>query len=350
MLPLSPFNDRYLRFADSLYGKDGRLMPRLQVLLFSLLTCTGAAAFLTACGPSEPITFQGYIEGEYLYLAAPQGGYLQSLDAPRGSRVAKDQLVFVVAADPDRQALAEAEARAQAALENVKNLQQPRRRTEIAALTADLQAAEANQRLARSNLQRREVLARKQFVSKAELDDARSANEQAIAQVEAIKRQIETYRATFGRQDEVRSAEADYKAALAVVAEKLWAVEHKTAAAPAAGEISDTYYRPGEWVAAGEPVASLLPDTRRRLRFYVPETAIAKLKTGQIIEATCDGCSEPIRGTIDFIAPQAEYTPPVIYSRSIREKLVFRVEAAAPPARAADLRPGLPIDVHLVEP
>ena len=83
--------------------------------------------------------------------------------------------------------------------------------------------------------------------------------------------------------------------------------------------------------AAGAPVASLLPDARRRLRFFVPETAIATLKPGQKVEARCDGCTAPIRGAIDFIAPQAEYTPPVIYSRGSREKLVFRVEAAAAP-------------------
>ena len=94
---------------------------------------------------------------------------------------------------------------------------------------------------------------------------------------------------------------------------------------------------------------ALLPDARRRLRFFVPETAIATLKPGQKVEARCDGCAAPIRATIDFIAPQAEYTPPVIYSRGSREKLVFRVEAAAAPEQAATLRPGLPVDVRLLE-
>jgi HlyD family secretion protein len=83
------------------------------------------------------------------------------------------------------------------------------------------------------------------------------------------------------------------------------------------------------------------------MRFYVPETELARLQPGQAVEAGCDGCVQPIRGTIDFIAPQAEYTPPVIYSRGSREKLVFRVEAAPLPGQAASLRPGLPIDVRI---
>jgi HlyD family secretion protein len=113
--------------------------------------------------------------------------------------------------------------------------------------------------------------------------------------------------------------------------------------------VADTYYRPGEWVPAGAPVASLLPDARRRLRFYVPETMVAGLAPGQPVVATCDGCAAPIRATIDFIAPQAEYTPPVIYSTGSREKLVFRVEAAPAAEQAAALRPGLPVDVRPAE-
>ena len=325
-------------------------MQRPRVLLTYLLVLSVFAVLSTGCSRSAPASYQGYIEGEYIYLAAPQGGYLQSLDAPRGSRVIKGQRVFAIAGDPDTQALAEAEARVEAAMEKVNNLQKPRRRSEIAALQADLSAAEANKRLTRAQLRRREELTHKQFVSQAELDDARSAYDQAAAQVDAAKQNLATYRATFGRQDEVRGAEAEYSAALAAAAEKRWAVQRKTVLAPANGEVADTYYRPGEWVAAGDPVASLLPDTRRRLRFYVPEKALAKFTPGQIVEATCDGCSKPIRGSIDFIAPEAEYTPPVIYSRDTREKLVFRVEAAAPPEQAATLRPGLPIDVRLAGP
>lgn len=306
-----------------------------------------SATLLAACGKDAPPSYPGYVEGEYLYLAAPQAGYLKSLDAPRGSRVAAGQPLFAIAADPDAQALAEAEARAGSAREKVENLKAPRRPPEIATLEANLQAAQAALRLARTRLQQQEALARAQFVAQAALDEARSAFEQAAAQVEAARQQLASYRVTLGRQAEVRGAEADLQAAAALADQKRWAVERKAVAAPAAGEVAETYYRPGEWVAAGAAVASLLPDTRRRLRFFVPETALAGLRPGQAVEAGCDGCAAPIRATIDFIAPQAEYTPPVIYSRGSREKLVFRVEAAPAAEQAAGLRPGLPVDVRL---
>jgi len=313
------------------------------------LALAALVTLLAACGKDAPPSYQGYVEGEYLYLAAPQAGYLKSLDAPRGSRVAAGQPLFAIAADPDVQALDEAEARAGSAREKVENLKEPHRPPEIATLEANLLAAQAALRLARTRLQQQEALARAKFVSQAALDEARSAFEQASAQVEAARQQLLSYRITLGRQAEVRGAEADLQAAAALAAQKRWAVERKAVAAPAAGEVAETYYRPGEWVAAGAAVASLLPDTRRRLRFFVPETALAGLRPGQAVEAGCDGCAAPIRATIDFIAPQAEYTPPVIYSRGSREKLVFRVEAAPAAEQAASLRPGLPVDVRLAE-
>ena len=51
---------------------------------------------------------------------------------------------------------------------------------------------------------------------------------------------------------------------------------------------------------------------------------------------------------ISYISRQAEYTPPVIYSRETRARLVFRLEAAVDDADAARLRPGLPLDVVIV--
>lgn len=320
-----------------------------QIFRVQLLPVVVLAALTAGCSKESASGYQGYIEGEYLYLAAPQAGYLKSLDATRGSRVSAGQTVFAVATDPDAQALAEAEAKAGSAREKVENLKEPRRAPEIAALEANLQAALANQRLAQTRLRQQESLAKAKYVSQAALDEARSAFDQASAQVEANRQQLATYRSTLGRQSEVRGAEADLQAATALAEQKRWVVDRKAVNAPTAGEVTETYYRPGEWVPAGAAVASVLPDARRRLRFYVPETDLAAMKPGLKIEAGCDGCAKPIRATVDFVAAQAEYTPPVIYSRGSREKLVFRVEAAPDAEQAASLRPGLPVDVRRAE-
>lgn len=302
---------------------------------------------LGACSDPAPVGFQGYVEGDYLYLAAPQAGYLSTLDAERGSRVDSGQALFAIASDPDSEALAEAQSRAEAARQSVENLKSPRRTPEIAALEAELRAARASLALADAGLTRQQALAKRNFVSANTLDEARSARDAASAQVEAARQHLATYRSSLGREAEVLGAQAQVQAADAQVAQKRWAVESKAVSAPAAGEVADTYYRPGEWVPAGSPVASLLPDARRRLRFFVPESVVATIHPGQAVEARCDGCAKTIRATVDFVAPQAEYTPPVIYSKGSREKLVFRVEAAPSIEDASRLRPGLPVDVTL---
>jgi HlyD family secretion protein len=312
------------------------------LLCISLL----AALSISGCKPRDAL-LQGYVEGEFLYLAAPEGGYLKSLDTPRGSRVEAGQTLFVVASDPDSDALSEAEARAGSARAKVQDLAAPRRRSEIAALQANLAATRAALQLAETRLHQQESLVAQHLTPQSSLDEARSAQQQAAAQADAAQQQLATFQASVGRRAEVRAAAAELDAALAAAAQKRWIVSRKTVRAPEVGEITDSFYRPGEWVPAGSPVVSLLPDARRRLRFFVPETLFGAIHVGQEVVASCDGCAAPIRGHIDFIAPQAEYTPPVIYSRDTRDKLVFRIEAAVAGEAAKNLHPGLPVDVRL---
>ncbi len=96
-----------------------------------------------------------------------------------------------------------------------------------------------------------------------------------------------------------------------------------------------------------QPVVRLLPPGNIKLRFFVPQDELGRLRLGQALEAACDGCGAPIPARISYIATQAEYTPPVIYSREVRGKLVFMVEARPQADQATRLHPGQPVDVRL---
>jgi HlyD family secretion protein len=113
--------------------------------------------------------------------------------------------------------------------------------------------------------------------------------------------------------------------------------------------VVDTLYRPGEWVAAGAPVVSLLPPENIKVRFFVPQPLLGAIRVGAEVRVRCDGCAEDLVAVVSFISPEAEYTPPVIYSREMREKLVFLVEAS-PRDRPTALHPGQPLDVTLAGP
>ena len=111
--------------------------------------------------------------------------------------------------------------------------------------------------------------------------------------------------------------------------------------------MQDTFFVEGEWVPAGRPVTSILPPGNVKARFYVPETVLGALKIGQAVQISCDGCGAPVRGKLSYVSTQAEYAPPLIYSRESRAKLVFLAEARTD--AASSLRPGQPVDVKLVK-
>jgi HlyD family secretion protein len=95
-------------------------------------------------------------------------------------------------------------------------------------------------------------------------------------------------------------------------------------------------------------VVSLLPPENIFVRFFVPEPALASLHHGDRVGLQCDRCAKGLTATISFISPQAEFTPPLIYSEDNTAKLVFLIEARPPPDQAIKFNPGQPVEVRPV--
>ena len=150
----------------------------------------------------------------------------------------------------------------------------------------------------------------------------------------------------MGRDGEIqaqRASVAAYRAALGMAA---WRLAQRRVTAPAEGRVADVLARPGETMAAGAAVISLLPPGNIFVRFFVPEPLLATIHLGDRVALACDGCPADLSARISFISPQAEYTPPLIYSQSSKAKLVFIVEARPRREQAARLNPGEPIEVR----
>jgi HlyD family secretion protein len=226
------------------------------------------------------------------------------------------------------------------------NLEKGRRPDEIAAIQAQQARARAALDLSRTNLARQEELVAAGFISHAVLDTARAAVAQDTAQLAELAAQIKVARLA-ARPDEVAAARAEARAARAALAQAQWRLDQKAVAAPVAGAVQDRLYLPGEFVPAGNPVVVLLPPGNIKLRFFVGETELARVKPGLAVRAQCDGCGAEIPATIRFVSTQAEYTPPVIYSRENRAKLVYLVEAGVTAKEATRLHVGQPIEVRL---
>jgi len=97
-------------------------------------------------------------------------------------------------------------------------------------------------------------------------------------------------------------------------------------------------------------VVSLLPPENIFVRFFVPETRLAEVHVGDKVALKCDRCPAGLAAIVSFISPQAEFTPPVIYSETSRAKLVYMVEARPPRAQAASINPGQPVAVQPLPP
>lgn len=305
-----------------------------------------ALALLAGCSHEGAPVYQGYAEGEFVRVAAPYAGSLTTLAVQRGARVEAGTPLFVLEQDNEKSARDEAAQNLKRAEAQLENLKKGKRPTEIDAILAQREQARAALNLSQADFARDEKLAQTGFISSQKLDAARSALKRDRERLKEMEAQLATAKQA-ARVDEIRAAEASVAAARATLARADWSLAQKTVQAPLAALVQDTLYTQGEWVPAGSPVVSLLPPGNIKARFFVPETRVGSLKTGQAVTLTCDGCPAPIPATISYIAPQAEYTPPVIYSRENRAKLVFLVEARPAAADAVKLRPGQPLDVKL---
>jgi HlyD family secretion protein len=255
-----------------------------------------AAGLFAGCSPNSPDEFQGYVEGEYVYVASPLGGALMNLAVARGDSVTNGQLLFELERGSEAAALDEAE----------KNLAQ----------------AKANFTLSETNYARRQQLrdGPNGVISAEELDQARTQRNADAAQVASQQ----------AARDKAR-----------------WAFDQKQQFAPTNAFVHDTLYRSGEFIAAGSPVVVLLPPENLKVRFFVPQEMLPKIKTDESVNVSFDGAAKNYSATVNYISTQAEFTPPVIYNRENRAKLVFMIEAKFSPADAADVRPGQPVDVKI---
>lgn len=314
-------------------------MRWIWVLLF-------ASAALPGCGEKAPPLYQGYAEGEFVRVAAPYAGSLTQLAVQRGAQVGAGMPLFALEQENERAARDEAAQRLKQAEAQLENLKKAKRPSEIDAIVAQREQARAALKLSENDYARDEKLARGGFVSRQQLDADLSAMKRDRARLKEAEAQLATAKLA-ARADEIRAAEAEVAAAQAALARADWSLAQKSVKSPVAGLVQDTLYVQGEWVPAGSPVVSLLPPQNIKVRFFVPEARVATLKPGQAVTITCDGCAAPIAAAISYLSPQAEYTPPVIYSKENREKLVYLIEARMAPADAVKLRPGQPVDVRL---
>lgn len=311
--------------------------PRIATALALLVAITG-------CDRPRQDTWQGYVEAEYTYVAPLAAGRILALDVQRGDQVEAGQPLFALEDDAERAARDQAAAELAQAQADLADLQKGDRPEDLAIVQAQLDEARASLALSVPRLARREKMVKGSIIGEEELDQAKSA-------ILADRGNIAEYEARLAeaklpaRADKIAAAEKLVEAREATLADAEWQLSRRQEKAPAAGRVEDVFFRAGEMASAGQGIVSLLTPDKLKLRFFVPEPDLAIIAVGQKIAVTCDKCPPHLTATISFIARAAEFTPPVIYSLTRREKLVFLVEAR-PDDLEQPWHPGLPVDVR----
>lgn len=322
-------------------------MKRLRpVLAIGAIVLLGVLAWMLFFRGGEARTLTGYVEGERVYLAAPVSGAVSQLYVREGGRVAAGGRTFLIDPQIQRAQAEGAAAGVAAAQARAEDLRKGQRAEELSVFDAQLQAALADERQAEADYARIEPLVRRGIYAPARLDQVRAARDAARAQTAAVRRQREV--ATLGaRQDAIAQAEQQAAQAEGGLTEANARLNQLAPTAPSAARVEEIFYRPGEWAAANQPILALLPDQEVKLVFFVPEAEMALYRPGRTVRFGCDGCPGQGTARITWISARPEFTPPVLYNKGSRDRLVYRVEAL--PANAATLNPGLPVDVTPLE-
>jgi HlyD family secretion protein len=290
--------------------------------------------------------WQGYAEADYVKAAPVEQGMLTTISVARGDQIARDAPLFTQDDTHDRAARDQAARQLAQAEEQLANLEAAMKPTEVTEAEANLVDARSTLERARADLKRDQALLRTGYATAQTVDQRRADYQSAEAKAQHAEAALAQAKAPMGREREIEAQRAAVEAARAALAMAEWRLAQRTVTAPVGGRVADVMAQPGETMAAGAPVVSILPPENIFVRFFVPETALSGLHRGDPVLFNCDGCQAGLGGSISFISPTAEYTPPVIYSESTRAKLVYRIEARPRPDQAALFNPGQPIDVR----
>ena len=311
--------------------------PFLTLTASTFVILTAACSAETADAP-----LIGYVEADWRYIAAPQPGRIIDLPVAEGGRIRPGDLLIRLDAAAEEAALAEAEARVRQSGAEAENIATGARPPEIRALQARLREAEARLAGLIRDLDRIRPLVEAGVEPRARADQLETDVLAAEAAVEAVRQEIAV--AELSGRPAARSAAAAEIASLQAARDNAaYQLQQRTVTAAFDGRVEELLLAPGEFASAGQAVLAVLPDDGLKVRFFVPQADLPRFEIGTRIDVLADGLSTPVGAIVSNIATDPEFTPPVIYSREAREKLVFRVEADI--ETGAPLLPGLPVEV-----
>jgi len=305
------------------------------------------ARFLWTRGPHNGLDASGTVEATEAQLGFPAPGKVDSVCAHEGDRVKPGQVLALQDSREIRARAEQAAAQEAVARAMLQELERGSRPEEVAQAQAARDAAARRLDDARQDLERARALLGHSDVSQQTFDKARVARDVAEKQLQQADEQLRLVR-IGPRQERIDAQRAAVEQAAAAARAARVALDNTTIRAPFEGVVTVRHREPGEVVAAGSPIVSVLNLADRWVRIYVREDRVAAVHLGDAADVRCD--TYPRRrypGRVEFIASEAEFTPRSVQTAEERVKLVYAVKVSVAGDSTFDLKPGMPADVRL---
>lgn len=270
---------------------------------------------------SDLLYGNGRLEATEVDVATKIAGRVASVYADEGDHLQQHQKIAELEVNDIRAQLRAAEAQ-------ILQAQQSKQEA-----LAGVASAQSQYNLAKVTLERSEKLMSKNFISKDQLDQVRSALQVAKANFNAAQTRVSAADAT----------EAAANASADVIRSTL---QDATLTAPISGRVLYRLAEPGEVLSAGSKVVTLLDLSDVYMSVYLSAAESGQVMLGTPARIMLDALPEPIPAKVVYVAPRAQFTPKEVETRNEREKLMFRIKVRVDPdwllAHAALAKPGMP--------
>ena len=327
-------------------NKKRRLKWLIPVVLLSV-ALLGWLLFKKEQHRNGKMIFYGNIDIRQVQMAFFATGRIVGMPLREGDAVQAGQLAAELDAERYEAALANAAAQVEMQQQVVARYHAGSRPEEIAEAQARVRAGEATLKDAQQNQVRLQALAKEQFVSQQQLDNAETSVQVAAADLDA-SRQAAALAVEGPRKEDVAAAESQlkaYEAALTLARQEL---ADTKLYAPTNGIIQNRILEPGDMASPQQPVYTLALNNPIWVRAYVPEPDLGRLVEGMTAEVTTDSFpGKKYNGWIGYISPTAEFTPKQVETTDLRTRLVYQMRVYVDNPQN-ELRLGMPATVRVL--
>ena len=311
---------------------DGRIRASSGILIGSVLALMTLMMISCSGSNNKEISASGTIETTEITISAKVGGEVMKLLCDEGWTVKKgDTIAIIDRSDLDiqlKQALANADAAEAQHLLAVRGAREE-----------DIAQAEANFKNAGDDLNRMKELMKTNAVTQKQLDDAETRFVVAQQTYEKLKR--------GSRAEEIQAARARRNQAMAQVESIRKKISDSYITAPMAGVVTQKAIEQGEVVMPNASLFRIAEIKKVHLMIYVTEIELAIVKLGQEAKVTIDAYPDrTFPGTVTYISQIAEFTPKNVQTKDDRTKLVFGVKIQIDNPEQI-FKPGMPADATI---